>query len=131
MKKFLIAVVAVFICWSVMDFIIHNILLGSTYAATAEMWRPMEEMKMGLMYFVTLVVAAVFVRIYSGFFADKTLKSGLLYGALWGVGMGMSMGYGSYAYLPIPYVLAISWFTGTVVEGLAAGAIIGWIFKES
>ena len=39
-KRALIAMVAVFAAWSVIDFIIHNLLLMDAYAATAHLWRP-------------------------------------------------------------------------------------------
>ena len=54
-KKVVLAIVAVFVLCSVLDFFIHNVLLGSTYEATAELWRPMGEMKIGLMYVISAV----------------------------------------------------------------------------
>jgi hypothetical protein len=59
-KKILIAGVVVFIAWSVVDFIVHGWILQGAYAATARLWRPMAEMKMGLMYFTTLISALAF-----------------------------------------------------------------------
>lgn len=40
------------------------------------------------------------------------------------------MGYGTYSFMPIPYLLALGWFLGTVVETTVAGALVGWIIKE-
>ena len=40
-KRIILAVVAVFIAWSILDFILHGLLLRSTYEATANLWRPM------------------------------------------------------------------------------------------
>ena len=45
MKKVILAILAVFIAWSVMDFLIHGVILHASYAATASLWRPMSEMK--------------------------------------------------------------------------------------
>jgi len=36
-KQSLLAVIAIFITWSILDFIIHGTLLQSTYEATAEL----------------------------------------------------------------------------------------------
>ena len=52
-KKLLIGTVAVFITWEILDFVIHNLILMDSYAATAHLWRPEGEMKMGLMVMMT------------------------------------------------------------------------------
>jgi len=39
-KRAILAVVGVFIAWSMLDFLIHGLLLQSTYEATANLWRP-------------------------------------------------------------------------------------------
>jgi hypothetical protein len=72
-KRSLLAVLAIFVAWSAMDFLLHGVFLTSSYAATAALWRPMPEMKMGLISFTILVSAFVFVYIYYRFFAEKTL----------------------------------------------------------
>ena len=61
----LMAMVASFVAWSGMDFVIHQLILDDDYAATASMWRPMENMKMELIYAVVAFSAFVFVYIYS------------------------------------------------------------------
>lgn len=129
-KRITLAVVAVFITWSILDFILHGLLLQSTYEATANLWRPMDEMNMPLMYFVTFVFTVCFVLIYGVLVAQKSLVSGVKYGALFGLAMGISMGFGSYSYMPIPLTLALSWFFGAWIEAIAAGAIVGAIVKS-
>ncbi len=128
-KRAVLAVVAAFIGWSILDFVIHGLLLKSTYEATADLWRPAEEMKMPLMFFVTLVFAACFVAIYGLLVTQKSLISGIKFGALIGVATGTSMGFGSYCYMPIPLTLAWSWFFGNLVEAVAAGAVVGAILR--
>jgi hypothetical protein len=130
MKKTLLAIVAVFVSWQILDFVIHNVILGSTYAATQELWRPMEEMKMGLMMFVSLVSAACFVLVYDWFFKEKNMMVGIKYGLIFGIGAGISMGYGTYSVQPIMYFTALGWFLGAVVETTVAGLITGLIIKD-
>ena len=129
-KRVLLAIVAVFIAWSILDYIIHGVLLQSTYEATANLWRPMEEMKMSLMYVVTLVFAVAFVAIYGFLFTEKSLVAGIKFGALFGLATGISMGFGSYSYMPIPLTLAWSWFFGSLFETLVAGGIVGAIVRS-
>jgi hypothetical protein len=128
-KRMIVAIAAVFVTWAILDFILHGLLLRSTYEATSNLWRPMQDMNMGLIYLVTLVAAACFVLIYS-LVARKSVRSGVVFGALFGLASGFSMGFGSYAYMPIPLALAFSWFFGTWVEAVIAGAITGVIVKS-
>lgn len=129
MKKAILAVLAVFVSWEILDFIIHNLILSNIYGATAHLWRPMEEMKMGLMVLVVFLSAIFFVWIYYKLI-PKSLKNGLTYGLLFGMATGISMGYGTYAVQPIPYILAFGWFLGGLVESTVAGLLVGLIIKE-
>jgi len=130
LKRTLLAIVAVFVAWSVLDFVIHRVFLSSAYEATAQLWRPMAEMKMGLLWVVTFIAALFFVLIYAWLITRKSLSRGLLYGLLYGLGAGVAMGYGSYAVMPITYQIALVWFLGQLVESALAGIIVGAIIKE-
>jgi len=130
-KRIVLAVVVVFVAWSVMDFVIHGVILAQTYKDTAPLWRPMEQMKMGLMRVVVLIASVVFVCLYAFFVGKKSVSTAVKFGLLFGLGTGISMGYGTYAVMPIPYKIAITWFLGTVAETTAAGMLVGLIVKES
>lgn len=129
-KQTVWAVLAVFITWSILDFIIHGLLLESAYQQTANLWRPEEEMKMMLMSFVTLVFSICFVSIYRYLIEPKSLSSGVKYGLILGLAMGMSMGFGSYCYMPVGLGLAFSWFIASLVELTVAGVIVGSLIKS-
>jgi hypothetical protein len=126
-----LAVLAVFAAWSALDFVLHGMILASAYTATPQLWRPMVEMKTGLMHGVVLIAAAAFVSIYAWLISDKSVNRGVQYGLLFGVGTGISMGYGSYAVMPLPYTIAFGWFAGSVVEAVVAGWITGLIVRKS
>ena len=129
-KKTILSILAVFIAWSVMDYVIHGVILRSSYMATASLWRPMGEMKTSLMYFSVMIASITFVLIYSLLISRKGISTGLKYGALFGLSAGVPMGYGSYAVMPIPYHMAFTWCFGSVVEAMVGGLILGWILRE-
>ncbi|MFH1068498.1 MAG: hypothetical protein V1794_02650 [Candidatus Glassbacteria bacterium] len=129
-KKSIFAVVAVFVVWTALDYVIHQLILGPAYAATAQLWRPMEEIKMGLMTLVTLLAAIAFVAVYARLIGDKCLTKGLEYGFWFGFGAGVSMGYGMYSVTPISCFMASTWFIGSLVEALAAGLVTGLIVRQ-
>ena len=130
-KRIIIGIVAIFVAWQVLDFVLHGLILASTYQATAPLWRPMPEMKMGLMRLVCLVSAVSFVCLYAWLVRPKSWATGLSYGLIFGVGTGISMGFGTFCVMPIPQSLAMAWFIGTIVETSVAGLLVGWIVKES
>jgi hypothetical protein len=151
--RVILATIAVVVVWFVLDLVIHGVLLAESYRDTAALWRPMEEMKMGLMRIVGLVAAGGFVSIYAYLVNPKNIKTGLLFGLLYGIATGIGMGYGTYSVMPIPYKLAFAtgigmgygtysvmpipyklafvWFNATVVEALIAGLITALIVRES
>ncbi|MBI2319130.1 MAG: hypothetical protein HYU75_19565 [Betaproteobacteria bacterium] len=129
-KKALLALVSVFIAWSILDFLLHGVLLQPIYAATSSLWRPMDQMNMPLLYLVTLVFSACFVAIYALLVGQKSLLTGVKFGLLFGLATGISMGFGSYAFMPIPLSLAWGWFLGSWIEAIAAGAIAGAIVRS-
>jgi len=128
-KKILWATLAVFVTWCVLDFVIHGVILKTTYEATANLWRPMAEMKMGLMYGVVLISAFMFTLIYGWLVGEKSLGTGVKYGLLYGIGLGVGMGYGSYSIMPIPYSMALTWFLGAVAEATLGGLLLGMIIR--
>lgn len=128
-KRSLWAVLAVFVAWSVLDFLLHGVILRATYAATAHLWRPPAEMKLLPMHGVTLLSAMGFVAIYTLLVGRKSLRNGLIYGFLVGVMIGLGMGFGTWCVMPIPASLAWTWFLGTIVEATVAGAFVGALVK--
>lgn len=129
-KKIILAIVVVFVGWVVLDYIIHVVLLKGAYERTMELWRPEAEMKMTLMYIVSLISATGFVLIYNWFVSNKSTMTGLKFGLMIGLIWGISMGYGSYSVMPITYGTALVWFLGTLVEMGFAGWFTGMVVKE-
>jgi hypothetical protein len=130
LKKYLLSVVIVFVLWSALDFVIHGVILSQAYQATASLWRPFTDMKIGLIRLVTLIVAAVFVGIYAMLVNPKSVKTGLLYGLLLGLFSGVPMAFGTYSYMAITMNIVVVWFLGSVVEMTLAGLCVGAIIKD-
>ena len=131
LNRAILSLLAVFLVWSVLDFIFHGLLLDPTYQATADLWRPIDETNMTLMYAVTLAAAACFVVLYAHLVARKSLLAGIKLGTIVGLSSGISIGFGSYSYMPIPLTLAWSWFLEASVSGVAAGALVGTLMKPT
>ncbi|MCF8262131.1 MAG: hypothetical protein K9J12_15245 [Melioribacteraceae bacterium] len=131
MKKLLLSVLAITVSWQILDYLLHGVLLSSAYEETSSLWRPMEEMSMGMMVLISILVSGSFSYIYYKFVNNKNLKTALMYSLVYGFGAGVSFGYGSYMVMPIPYYMALTWFLGTIVEALVAGVIVGYLITDS
>ena len=128
MKKILVPTIIISVLWFVMDFIVHGNVLIGLYIESASLWRPMEDMSLGLNIAFLLTYCGLFVGIYDQLVANKSAKAGLKYGVLIGAIVGVSMA-SSVTYQPIPQALAVSWLVAMILESAIAGYVLGKIFK--
>jgi hypothetical protein len=129
-KKFWTGFVVVFVVMSLLEWFFNEVILSSSYQATANLWRPMGEMKIWLFYIVYLFVAYFFTLIFSKGYEGKGIMEGVRYGFYVGMMMAVPMAYGSYAAMPIPYSLALSWFICGLIEYIAVGIALALVFGK-
>jgi len=131
LKRYLVSVLVVFLLWSALDFVIHSVILGAEYQATAALWRPFEQMKLGLTYLSTLIAAGAFAGIYMLLVSPKSVKAGIVFGLLIGLFSGVPMSLGSYSVMPITVSIAGVWFLGMMIETILAGLCVAAILKDN
>lgn len=130
MKRTVLASLAIFLAWTIVDIPLHRVILRETYESTTILWRPQNQMNTPLIYFVILALILSFVLIYELLIEKKSLASGIRFGMLYGFATGISVGFGTYIHMPVPLTLAWGWFIGAWIKGIAAGAIVGVIIKS-
>ncbi len=129
MKKLILCSITIFIVWTIIDFLVHGLYLKEYYLQTADLWRPQGEAKMFLNAVVVLIGSVIFTMIYLFLVSKKSIGRALLFGLLVGISAGISMGYGFYAFSPIPYHMAATWFLVNVGEGIIGGIILAVMVK--
>ena len=127
----LLAALAILVAWTLLDFLLHRLLLAPIYDASPGLWRPFDQMNVALVYTVIFVLIGVFVGTYKLLVSPKSLRAGVLLGAFIGLALGVSVGFGTFIHMPIPLALAWGWFIGGWLKGLAAGAIVGAVITDS
>jgi hypothetical protein len=127
-KKLLYGFIAVFITLEVLDFLVHGLLLKSTYESLSSLWRPDMTDKMWVIHLVTLIGSFFFAFIFSKGYENKGIGEGLRYGFYIGVWMSVGMAYGTYSMIAIPYSLALQWFIYGVIEYVIAGVVLAMVF---
>src|SRR5262245_26276639 len=131
MLRLFLSGLAILIAWTVLDVLMHRIVLEPLYKQNASLWRPFDQMNVVLIYLVILSLIAIFVVTYWFFVSPKSLGIGLELGALLGLALGISSGFGTYIHMPIPLALAWAWFIAGLLKGIAAGAILGALVRDS
>ena len=131
LKRLLASSLLILIVWTALDVLLHRFLLRQMYEVNANLWRPFDQMNVGLIYLVTFTLIGTFVGIYWLLVRPKSLAAGIGLGAFVGLALGISSGLGTYLHMPIPQSLAWGWLIGGWLKGIAAGAVVGALIKQS
>jgi hypothetical protein len=128
------ASVAALVVISVVQFLMHGVLLTGVYQRSAAAFRqgPEAFRLFWLFYVGYLVFAFLFTFIYTkGYERDRGgLTQGLRFGLYVGLMIGALESLVWYVVLPVPATLAACWFVAYVVMALAAGATVGALYHE-
>ncbi|MDH3251254.1 MAG: hypothetical protein OEM41_00605 [Ignavibacteria bacterium] len=129
-KKIWIGFVVVFVVISILEFIVNSVLLKGAYESTANLWRPVAEMKIWLFYVVYAFQAFFLTLIFSKGYEGKGVAEGARFGLYVGLLFAIPMAYGSYAAMPITYSLALQWFLYGLAEFVIVGIVLALVFGK-
>lgn len=129
-KRFIRASLAVFLAFEAIDFMVHVVILGKTYAALAHLWRPDMMSKMWLMHAGSFILAFLFTYIFIRGYENKGLAEGVRYGIIIGLFMNIPYAFYEYAMYPLPLSLCLQWFVYGMIEFIICGMIVAAIYKR-
>ena len=128
-KRFVVAVIVVFITFQIFDFIIHRIILAPTYQKLESLWRPDMMSKMWIFHVTSFVVSLLFVFIFTKGYEGRGIGEGIRYGLLIGLLMNVAGIFNQYAVYPIPFTLIFQWFIYGMIVFIICGIIAALIYK--
>ena len=129
MKQQLTATLIIFSIWTVLNYFFHHIILGEFYTANEQLWLPLSEMKIGLLYGVNFISALLFVSIYYHLISKKTMRNAIRLGTL--IGLSFSIVWiGCYGSMLVPFKTIVVWALAAIVNFIVAGGITGFFVKE-
>lgn len=130
-KRILLASFLILLAWILADLLLHNFFLAPLYRQDPHLWRPLSQMNMTLIFVIRFALLGAFVASYAWLVRPRTLFTGVAFGALTGLTLGIAVGFGTYAHSPIPLAMAWAWFFAAIVKTVAAGAIAGFLMRET
>jgi hypothetical protein len=134
-KKFLVTFIVVYVLLEAMNFIIHGVILASTYQMpnVQAAFRHEAEMNsnMWIVFVTDLVWAFFFVFFFAKGYEGKGIMEGLRFGFYMGLFWALVSSYQTYAFVPMPYSLAFKWFIFGMIEMLILGVVAALIYKPA
>lgn len=130
-KRFVLASLAVFAVFQLLDIVIHGVILSGDYRANSGLWRPDMESLMWIMMLASLALSFLFVYIFTRGYEGKGVLEGVRYGLLIGL---LMMGIGAvnqYVVYPVPFMLVVKWFIFGMIEFAIAGVVAAFIYRPA
>jgi magnesium-transporting ATPase (P-type) len=131
--RFLIAVVAVFVSFQFLDWLIHSVILMPKYEALdgTGLFREDMESMMWIMFITAAVFSIFFVYLFH--FFTNGYKTGWMAGLYYGLVVGFLMNvigmFNQYAVYPVPLDLTWQWLIYNIIEIALIGLVAGLIYK--
>ncbi|TSA27504.1 MAG: hypothetical protein D4R68_05510 [Ignavibacteriales bacterium] len=134
-KKLIIAVLAVFVLLEVTGYLIHSVILASTYMqeTVSKAFRPMAEMqaKMWRMWIADFVFSFFFVFIFTKGYQNKGIMEGVRYGVYIALFMNFMSAVAQNVIYPVPFSLALQWFIYGSIQMVLLGVVAAFIYKHA
>jgi len=129
-KKFWVGFVVVFVAMEILSYLIHEVILGSTYQSIQDVWRQDMVSLMWIYHVLAVIGAFFFTLIFSKGYEGKGAVEGVRYGLYIGIWMSSGMAYGSYAMINIPYSLAVQWFIYGIIAYIIYGVVLAMVYGK-
>jgi uncharacterized membrane protein YvlD (DUF360 family) len=134
-KRLLLTALVVYILLEVLNYLVHGVILASTYQMEEikEAFRPEAEMNsmMWITYLVDIVWAFFFAFFFAKGYEGRGIMEGLRFGFYIGLFWGLVSAYSYYTAIAIPASLAFQWFISTLIVSLILGVAAALIYKPA
>ena len=130
-KKFFIALIAIYVVGGILNFLVHGVLLMSTYQELASVWRPQSEMDsyMWIQWVTSLFLCFFFVYIFVRGYEGRGIMEGVRFGLVIWAFMTIPSVYSQFMVYPLPYSLILKWLFSDLVIWVVMGVLTALIYK--
>jgi hypothetical protein len=128
-KKMWLMVIAAIVVVNVFQVLWNSQVMMADYVATANLWRPFDQMDFNLIYGANTLVgffyAILFKLMYRGSGVVEGLKDGMVMAAPLAVYSGMI----THATQPLPAHLSQMWAAGHLLQGALVGLVLSFVAR--
>lgn len=128
-KKFLIAFIVLYIVGGLLSFIVHELILGSTYQALSDIWRPDMERLMWVQFVTAAFFTFFFIYIFARGYQDRGIMEGVRFGLIIWAFLSIPSIYGQYMVYPLPYSLILQWLVYDLIILVILGILVSLLYK--
>ena len=126
---------AAIVAWGVymgVSFFVNNVILAPVYAENQALFRPQDQMPLGLGIGATLVGFFVFAYVFAkGYEGGRGIQEGLRFGVLIGLLLVCFWIVWTYVTMPVTGRLAVYWTVDALAEMALYGAIVGALYRPA
>ncbi|MEM7277089.1 MAG: hypothetical protein AAF385_03100 [Pseudomonadota bacterium] len=132
-KKFILAWLVLFVIWMIGSFLVHGLLLGSTYETMTTVYRAIEDQQrlFPIMLFAHVMLAGGFVWIYLRGREDKPwLAQGLRFGLVIALFAVIPTYLIYYSVQSMSSNLLLGQIAGDTILSLVLGSVVAFLYKD-
>ena len=127
--KFFIAFIVIYVVGAILSFVVHGLLLGATYEALSNVWRPDMDRLMWVQWVTACFYCFFFVYIFARGYEGRGIMEGVRYGlVIWGF-MSIPVIYNQYMVYPLTYSLVLQWLFYDLIMVIISGILVALIYK--
>ncbi len=133
-KKFILAWLVLFVIWMIGSFLVHGLLLGSTYETMTTVYRSIEDQQrlFPIMLFAHVMLAGGFVWIYRRGREDKAwLAQGLRFGLVIALFAVIPTYLIYYSVQSMSSNLLLGQIAGDTILSLVLGSVVAFLYRDS
>ncbi|MEW6703186.1 MAG: hypothetical protein AB1298_10790 [Bacteroidota bacterium] len=132
-KKFVLAVVVVFILLEATSYLVHSVILSSTYMqeSISKFFSKDMQANMWKMWITDLIWSFFFVFIFTKGYQNKGWMEGVRYGVYIGLFMNLTAAVAQNVVYAIPFYLALQWFIYGFIQSVILGVAVSLIYKPA
>ena len=128
-KKFLIAFVVIYLTGMILGYIVHEMILGATYQALSDIWRPDMERLMWVQFITAAFFCFFFIYIFVRGYQGRGIMEGVRFGLIIWAFMSIPVIYNQYMVYPLPYSLILQWLFYDLIMMVILGLLVSIIYK--
>ena len=130
-KSFFITFVVIYILGSLLNFLIHGVLLMETYQSLSAVWRPDMDRLMWLQFVTPIFLSFFFIYIFAKGREGKGVMEGLRSGLIIWAFLSIPSVYGQYMTYPLPYSMVLQWLISDLFILSILGITVSLLYKPA